>query len=980
MELILQGDLPHQNLPVDAIADVFTNVPFELGSLYSNPSFDNTNSSLGENIRAIKANPKHKLPKDQLSNIKIERPLGLDIRMETGTGKTYVYTKTIFELHKRYGISKFILVVPSVPIKAGAQDFLSDYYVNQHFADILGYDARIELSVAKPMQTKKGKRFFPSAVRNFVGSNSPDKIQVFLVNQGLLSGNAQVLKRADYDTGIFDYFRPYDALKATKPFVIIDEPHKFDKANATYKTILEELDPQCIIRFGATFPKKTLGSGKSKMIIDDFNNLLFDLRAKDAFEQNLIKGVIKEHLEIPNVSEEKVEVISVEKGRSVKLKYTNGKTSTISILAQGDPLSRISPAFGDIVITDIGKDLIVLSNSQEKKKKDPFAANTYSVSYQEEMLRLALKRHFETERENFERPIRIKTLALFFIDSISSYRGSNDESAWLQKLFDKLLIERIDIELSKPNSNEYRAYLEASKSNVAATKAAYFAQDNATSDEEIERQVDAILHKKKQLLSFTGELGTCRFLFSKWTLREGWDNPNVFTIAKLRSSGSETSKLQEVGRGLRLPVDELGNRISNEIFMLNYIIDFTEKDFANELVAEINEQKQEWFSELPRELLVNVAERKGSNEMKLMMELYDKGYILDSNRTINTDKIFDFYAEYPEFNLYGIVSNRVKDRNSKQPKEVKIRAAKYEELRQLWEELNQKYVIFYQKDVDKFIEDSLVSIFASEVFSIQEIRSIREEIKIGRDAKVMEESGTIENFQGKTIIYRDFLKRASKATSIPAHILHKSITEYFKQNPFKKEYINETSLTRFINKFNEWRGQNLQGRFNYRRASESNDKTTALTKANGSPKEVIAQGLIGVHMDNGIVPENFLYDSIIYDSPLERENVMANISEVIVYGKIPRKSIAIPTIANSSYSPDFMYVVEKSNGEKELNIVIETKDVNNENDLRDEEKIKISCAKKFFEQLKIDGYKVKFRTQLKHHSMKSIITDILNSN
>lgn len=132
-------------------------------------------------------------------------------------------------------------------------------------------------------------------------------------------------------------------------------------------------------------------------------------------------------------------------------------------------------------------------------------------------------------------------------------------------------------------------------------------------------------------------------------------------------------------------------------------------------------------------------------------------------------------------------------------------------------------------------------------------------------------------------------------------------------------------------------------------------------------------------MDYGMVSDKFLYDSIVYDSPLERENVLADIDEVIVYGKIPRKSISIPTIADSSYSPDFMYVVKKSNGDHELNIVVETKSVENETELRGNEKIKISCAERFFEQLKLDGYSVHFRKQLNHKSMLQIVKEIANS-
>lgn len=982
MELILQGDLPHQTLPVNAIADVFSGVHAESAELYSNPVFDLNAQKLRSNIISVKSNPNNNLPFAQRGGAALDAPLGLDIRMETGTGKTYVYTRTIFELHRRYGISKFILIVPTLPIKAGAQSFLTEAYVRQHFADTLGYDAKIELSVVTPMKTKKGKRFFPSSVRSFVGGNAANRIQVLLVNQGLLSGTAKVLTRSDYDTGIHDFFRPYDALRATRPFVIIDEPHKFDKGNATFKTIVEQLAPQCIIRFGATFPKRTQGRGKNKVEVDDYSNLLFDLTAKDAFDQNLIKGVIKEHLEIPNVSEEKVKVMTTAKGKTVSLRHTKGKTTSTLELMPGDPLSRLSPSFAGISVSEIGTDLIVLSNSQEKRIGEEFAVDTYSESYQEQMIRLALKRHFETERENFDRPIRIKTLALFFIDSIQSFRGDdNGNGAWLRDMFDRVLAEQIDCELSQPCSDDYAEYLRATKADISASRAGYFAQDASESDEAVAKEVEDILHNKKGLLAFTDaedKWNTRRFLFSKWTLREGWDNPNVFTIAKLRSSGSEISKLQEVGRGLRLPVDELGNRISNEQFMLNYIIDFTEKDFAAKLVAEINEQRQEPITQISAELLALAAAKRDCNEMELMMELYQKGYITDVDRTINPSRLFDLYAEYPELNVSGVTGTKVKDRNAKAVKEVKIRPARYAELRQLWEELNRRYIIFFDKEVDSLVEDALPGIFDDGVFSEQVICSRRERLGIQDGAAVvMSAAGTQQLLHGKRIPYREFLRRANRYTSVPVMVLHNAIVRYSKLVEFNNDLINESSLTRFVNKFNEWRAENLQGRFKYCKAADGLSKATSLTMPDGSPKEVIAQGLVGVHMDNGIVSEKFLYDTIVYDSPLERENVITEIEEVVVYGKIPRKSISIPTIADSSYSPDFMYVVKKSNGDKVLNIVVETKAVENETELRGNEKIKISCAEKFFEQLKIDGYTVHFHKQLNHKAMKTIIHELL---
>ena len=193
-----------------------------------------------------------------------------------------------------------------------------------------------------------------------------------------------------------------------------------------------------------------------------------------------------------------------------------------------------------------------------------------------------------------------------------------------------------------------------------ATHAGYFSQDNSSSDEAIAQEVQEILYEKKKLLAIKDEQGkfiTRRFLFSKWTLKEGWDNPNVFTIAKLRSSGSENSKIQEVGRGLRLPVDEYGNRISNEEFKLNYVIDFTEADFADELVKEINGDLPQGFT-ITDEKLAEVAAKRNMDVDDLFVELLSKKYI-DRNKNIKAESIDSFFEEYSEFTV-GLQQGKVK--------------------------------------------------------------------------------------------------------------------------------------------------------------------------------------------------------------------------------------------------------------------------------------------------------------------------------
>lgn len=982
MELILQTGLEHQQIPVDSICDVLSGVFMKRPELYySNPELDLKDVQIERNIDMVQI--RNGISKSMRNKSVSGMCLNLDIKMETGTGKTYVYTHTMYELYKRYGINKFVIAVPSLPIKAGTQSFIADPYVQKHFKDTCGYGSTIELYTLNAAKLKKGRHFFPSAIRAFVEGSCQvkNRIYVLLVNLSLLTTGNQ-LSRKDYDYGVYGFYRPFDAIRSTRPFVIIDEPHKFSRGQKGFAVIQEELRPQCIIRFGATFPQIDKGRGKSKVSQKDYENLLYDLNACTAFNKNLIKGVAKEHFQPEDSRNEKIKITAIENKESVTFSYQTLKGNKSFTLHAGDSMGIISEKMSGLTVDKIGKGSIILSNGQEKTAGEEFKVNVYSSSYQEQMLRLALQRHFETERKNFERGIRIKTLALFFIDNIQSYRGDKEgKGAWLRDTFDRLLAEELDKELEKDNSDSYRVYLEASKADIAACRAGYFAQDNNDTDEAIAKEVNDILHNKKELLSFSkadGSINTRRFLFSKWTLKEGWDNPNVFTIAKLRSSGSETSRLQEVGRGLRLPVDEYGNRISNEEFMLNYIVDFSDADFADKLVRQINaDLPSDVTSVLAAEEIERVAWMRSMDSMELMLALYAKKYIEDIKGTLNPEKLLELFEEYPEFNT-GVSKSKIIDRNKHTTHTVRVRKAQFEELRGLWEILNQKYVLFFEQDVNRLIRENFSLILENDVFGYQTIRSERSLIDTSKGrADVVSESGVEYLVTGRKMPYRDFLIRANKATSVPVRVIHEAICDYADKHGMNNAFINEDSLSRLIQVFEEWKCNNLQGRFKYKKA-DYETKVTALTNKDGSIKPEIVQGAIGIHLEAGVVSEKYLYDAIAYDSDLEKANIKSEIEEVIVYGKIPRRSISIPTIANSSYSPDFMYVVRKKNGDKELNVIIETKDVENKSELRGNELAKIDSARSFFEQLKLDGYNIHFKTQLSNKGMKAIISELLD--
>ena len=983
MELILQNNLPHQQLPVEAVGDALKEVYWESPKdFYANPVLSwKQRSQLFEPIIDVKKRLVPNMP-PKLQEPEENGPLNLDIKMETGTGKTYVYTKTIFELHQRYGLNKFIICVPSLPIKAGAEQFLKDLYVQRHFNDACGYHCEIEVGVLEAAKTKKGKRYFPGVVRDFVeGSRQQrNKIYVLLLNMALLT-NAQVLKRDDYDWGVLGFYRPFDALRATQPVVIIDEPHRFTRTQSAYTQILKELKPQLILRYGATFPETTVGKGKGKHVVKDYMNLLYDLNACEAFSQNLIKGVAKEHFVLEGKQRERIVIKEInQKERKVTLQYA-GKTET---LQAGDPIT-LAPEMQNVSVDAVEKSLVTLSNGKTFHTGEHFSPSIYAQSYQEEIVKLAIQRHFETERKNFEEDRRIKTLALFFIDNIRSYRGSDEENGWLAEKFETLLSERVRFELRQPCSDEYRAYLEATLKDPHACHGGYFAEDNQNSDEEIAQQVKEILHDKKQLLSFKNEDGswnTRRFIFSKWTLKEGWDNPNVFTICKLRSSGSEISKLQEVGRGLRLPVDEYGNRSSEE-HLLNYIVDFDEADFATKLVAEINGQVSQVAitDKIPMELIQRVAEKRGMNEFALLAELAQKGIIKDLQGTINGDMLGELYNLYPEFANTGLPKSKVIDRNKKNSNTIKIRPKVFDRLRDLWMRINKRYVIFFDPMLEKELEKALPTLLRSGVFAYSVMTSQREIVGTDEGSiAYVRDTGVQYQTNGNRIPYNEFLKRINRATSVPIRTLHQAMCEGIgSKEGFRQEMINDQSLARIISNITDWKITHSMGQFKYKQTTYD-VKRTRLTDENGKLYNDIVQSYIGNHLDSARVADRYLYDAYTYDSDLEQTNLRtSDIDEVIVFGKIPRKSISIPTITNDSYSPDFMYMVKKLDGTKELNIIVETKGVDTPAHLRGIEEKKISCAEKFFNQLREDypDLNVNFRDQLNNQQLRTIIDDVL---
>mgnify|MGYP001658204223 CR=1 FL=1 len=964
----LERGLKHQNDAVNSIIRVFEDVEIEkTDSLTANPYIDLNSANIISNIKKIQEN--NNVPKEMKKYIGItDNYLNIDIKMETGTGKTFTQIKTIYELNEKYGFNKFIIVVPTLPIKAGTQQFIISNDTKKFFEDEYN-QVEIELRLVESLQKKKGRDYFPSVIREFVTASNLNskKIQVMLINSQLITNGKMLTK--EYDTTILDDLtNPSEAIKATKPILIIDEPHKFGKENVTFKKIKEILTPQCIIRFGATFPNKNRNE-------KDYQNLIYNLSSIDAFNNNLVKGVIAEYVPTYSNNNIRIKLLDVKNKEKCIIQRIEENAKKSFELNKNDTLSIVHEDFDGVEIIGITKNSILLSNGIEVAKGTELSPESYSMSYQDMMIETALERHFEIEKENFQKGI--KTLALFFIDDISAYRKIDNKPTYILDSFERILKDKMRMKVLEIEDGEYKEYLIKSLGSISKCHAGYFSQDNTDKDDEIMQQVNDILHDKEKILKIKDEnqeFNLRRFIFSKWTLKEGWDNPNIFTIAKLRSSGSETSKLQEVGRGLRLPVDNNLNRMDREQYYLNYIVDFTEKDFVNELRNEISSETTV-FEKINTEQIREIAKDRNIEYKKLFIQLLTEEVIDPDGVILNADKLFELC---PELNN-GLQKNKVINRTEKESNSLKVRKDKYEQIKKLWELLNQKYIINYSEFKDDEIELALQHILEQGINSLDQIRTERKLLNVDDTGAKITEMAGLALETNKKLKYNEFLIRLSDITNIPIKNIHNSLVKYNAKNKIEDDFFNSTVLIRFCTAINNWKAEELFKRFTYKK-TELPIHPTALTDEDGNIKDTIVIGNIGTSKMEGSPQERYLYDTIAYDSEIEKENILEQINEVTVFGKIPKSSIKIPVANGGTYSPDFMYLVDKKDGTSELNLIIESKDVDTERALRDQENYKIECSQKLFEQLEKEGVNIKFRKQLSTDKVGTIVRNLISLN
>lgn len=986
MGFTYERDLPHQVQAIQSVLSALdnANINQSLNKAY-NPLLKISDKDLLANLNALQKVQNIEEAINQQSRI-------FDISMETGTGKTYTYTKMALELCREFGLRKFIIIVPTLAIKANALNFLRARATREHFESEYGLGIITNAIEAKKSNSKPTKKLMPSGLRDFIENDNPKEVHFLIINSAMLTAPSM---NENYTSGLLDEFsNPYDALNAINAVCIIDEPHKFKESNKTWAKILntktnskeKAINPQMIFRYGATFVEWAKGQ--------KYYNLIYQLNAISAFNENLVKGVEITICEAQGNEKQKwAEFVGIENNQATFILKEQGKSEEKQVaLSAGESLGVIDENLAHLCVEKISKnkksEVAVLNthnNDEGLKRGDKIPLNAYLPQMQTQMLKEALQRHFELEKRLMQSQTKIKPLTLFFIEDIKSYRN-NDSTKEILRIEFENIAKSIMIENLKEAHGFYKEYLEKSLRDLRGISGGYFSKDNSSKEEDIANEVSEILHDKEKLLSVEN---IRRFIFSKWTLREGWDNPNVFVICKLRSSGSEISKLQEVGRGLRLPVNEYMSRVGNDsplgTHYLHYIVNDSERDFAQNLISDINTQSGVVFSEsatkLDEAMIKKLCEISGLSKLKLQMELVQNG-VIDENLAFLENGMSKLKTLYP--NAFDkIVLQKDKVRKSTHSKaKAHIRKDKYEQLKTLWEAINQKVILEYKiksevefkKLLEQFLREFMQRAVSSSIKATTKRLNTNEQ---GASLQEILEDSRVGEIHYQAMSENEFLQGSANALLVNIETLRVVLESV----GFDKKLYNARNIATLKNEFNRFLFENALSGFEVGFVKiASSTHPTGFTDTNGNALEYVESSNLGIERgndeDNRQIPKNYLFRELFYDSQIERENILQDIDKVEVFTKIPKNALKIPVAGGKSYTPDFAYIL-KSGDKGQIYCVIESKG-KDERDLSNEERSKIARAEKFLEQSGVFKAKIFFKRQFEEDTIKAILQECLS--
>jgi type III restriction enzyme len=985
MKIKFDPNLDFQKQAIESVAGVFegqeicqtnfTVAPLQYTTQQVIPGMEN-NLGIGNRLKLLPEDIHKNIRKIQLQNglapSKNLDSMDFTVEMETGTGKTYVYLRSIFEMNRLYGFTKFIIVVPSIAIKEGVAKSLE--ITAEHFKELyenVTFDAFVYDSSRL------------SDVRNF--ATSPD-LQIMVINIDAFrksftdpekENKANIIHRShDRMTGA----KPIEYIQETNPIVIVDEPQSVDTTSKS-KEAIRSLNPLCTLRYSATHIDK--------------HQMLYKLDSVDAYEQKLVKQIEVAGVEVKDGHNKAyIKLLCVNNKKSpitakieinCCMKNGNIKRKAVAVSSGADLLDAKYSGGRDIydgyIIEDIycekGNEYISFTSKPEILKLGQAIGEVDPDEYKRLQIRKTIEEHLDKEMRL--RPQGIKVLSLFFIDKVANYRWYDEDGNPQKGKFALMFEEEYARAIRKP---KYSILFEGADLDTVAAGVhnGYFAVDkkkDATGNEMLkdasgntaadESAYNLIMKEKEKLLGFDSKL---KFIFSHSALKEGWDNPNVFQICTLNETNSVIKKRQEIGRGLRICVNQDGERVHGfEVNTLTVMANESYEKFAEQLQKEIEQEEGLKFGVVEEHLFANIvvpvddynneylgvdASKKLWDHLKATGYIDTKGKVQDSLKTALKSGELELPEEFKEHApqiaaVLKKVSGNLNIKNRDDKKKVSLNKAVFlsPEFKELWDRI--KYKTTFRVDFDV---EALVTKCAEEIKANLQVGKAR---FIYRKAKAEIDRGGVQTnllmesastYNSRSYELPDLITYLQNETNLTRRTIVKILgdsgrLESFKNNPQKFIEQVSTIIQHQMRLF-------VVDGIKYHKIGDEHFYAQELFEE---------QELYGYLHKNMIKSSKSVYNYVVYDSDTIElpfaEDFERN-DDVKLYAKLPAWfKIDTPL---GTYNPDWAVLIEVD-GKEKLYFVVETKSTLFTDALRPTEKAKIACGKEHFKAL---GKKVEF--------------------
>jgi type III restriction enzyme len=879
------------------------------------------------------------------------------VEMETGTGKTYVYLRTIFELNKRYGFTKFVIVVPSVAIKEGVykslqitEDHFKRLYAGAPF-DYFLYDS-----------AKLGQ------VRNF--ASSPN-IQIMVVTVGAI--NKKDVNNLYKDSEKTGGEKPIDLIKATRPIVIVDEPQSVDGGlEGRGKEALDAMNPLCTLRYSATHVDK--------------HHMVYRLDAVDAYEKRLVKQIEVASATVEDAHNKPyVRLISVSNRRGsisarveLDVQAASGVKRQQVTVQDGDDLEQTTgrAIYADCRVGEIrvakGNEYVELRVPGGEQYLAPGQAwgDVDALAVQREMIRRTIREHLDKEKRL--RPQGIKVLSLFFIDAVEKYRKYDDDGNAVKGDYARIFEEEYRRAAKLPDYNSLFQEVDLTRASEEVHDG-YFSIDkkggwtdtdenNQANRDNAERAYNLIMKEKEKLLGFETPL---KFIFSHSALREGWDNPNVFQICSLRDIRTERERRQTIGRGLRLCVNQDGERVRGfEVNTLTVVAMEAYEEFAENLQREIEEDtgirfgvvEPHQFAAITVAALDGTTTQLGVDRSKALWEHLKEASFIDGHGKVQDalrQALREGTLELPEpfaAQLDQIravlkkLAGRLEIKNADERRQVRPRRAVLDssEFKALWDRIKHKTTYRVEFHNDKLIESCTRALQDAPPIPKTRLQWRRADIAIGKagvEATERDGAVTVVLDEGD-IELPDLLTDLQDRTQLTRRSIYRILSGSGRLNDFKRNPQKFIEVaTEAINRCK-------------RLAVVDGIKYQRIGEEHFYAQELFDQEELTGYLRNLLPAEKSVYEQVVYDSNPEATFAaqLENNTAVKVYAKLPGW-FTVPTPLGG-YNPDWAVLIEKDGGER-LYFVVETKSGLFADDLRVKERAKIECGKAHFSALAV---------------------------